>query len=165
MQQKPRVYLSKSKQIDLDTLLLTRKLLSAYNIELVEFSGGEYTTDLLESCDILLVLPTEKPKAFNYSINVGKGNYTEIVTASEEFDIPIFCILIVNEDCFMVSEYLETNIIDIDWKRDYATVECVEILRELTHPDIGLELLPTTTKSVENIQKQSFISNLLLLCK
>ena len=164
MQQKPRVYLSKSKQVDLDTLLLTRKLLSAYNIELVEFSGGEYTTDLLESCDILLVLPTDKPKAFNYHFNVGKGQYLELETAYN-CNINTFCILAGIEELYVAHWKYDIEVIDIDWKRNYATVECVEMLRELTHKDVGFELLSTITKVVENIQKQSYITNLLLLCK
>lgn len=164
MLKKPRVYLSKSKQVDLDTLLLTRKLLSAYNIELVEFSGGEYTSDLLESCDILLVLPTEKPKAFNYSFNVGKGQYLELETAYN-CNINTFCILTGIEELYVAHWKHDIEVIDIDWERNYVTVECVEMLRELTHKDVGFELLTTTTKSVESIQKRSFNTNLLLLCK
>lgn len=164
MLKKPRVYLSKSKLVDLDKLLLTRKLLSAYNIELVEFSGGEYTTDLLESCDILLVLPTEKPRAFNHHFNVGKGQYTELETAYNH-NINTFCILTGMEELYVAHWEHDIEVIDIDWKRDYATVECEEMLRELTHKDVGFELLSTDTKSIENIQKQSFNTNLLLLCK
>ena len=75
-----KVYISKSKQGKIDDLLLLRKDLSKFNLDVVEFSGGKYSDTLLMSSDLLIVL---LPSNDDY---IGKGQYTEFVNFEKNYN-------------------------------------------------------------------------------
>jgi len=52
-----KVYLAKSNKANPDDVMGVRKLLSTYNIEVVEYKGGTYSHKPLNECDLLLILP------------------------------------------------------------------------------------------------------------
>lgn len=78
---KLKVYISKSKQGKIDDLLLLRKDLSRFNLEIVEFSGGEYSDKLLKSSDLLIVLLPNSDSNF-----IGKGQYTEFYNFEKTYN-------------------------------------------------------------------------------
>lgn len=52
-----KIYLAKSNTANPDNLMVVRKLLSQFDVEVVEFKGGNYSHDEMLNCDMLLVLP------------------------------------------------------------------------------------------------------------
>lgn len=65
------IYISKSKVGNPDELMCLRHHLDSLDCKVVEFMGGAYNTTLLDSADILIVLPP------GHCV-VGKGQYTEV---------------------------------------------------------------------------------------
>ena len=106
----------------IDNLLKVRSLLSHYNVEVLEFYGGEYNTDLLDDSDIILVLPPDLPKAFNYHFTVGKGQYMEILRGHDH-DIPVLFVMTMGEELY-IGENPQMEVTDINWKSKYCFIEC-----------------------------------------
>jgi GTP:adenosylcobinamide-phosphate guanylyltransferase len=52
-----KIYLAKSNNANPNILYKVRSILSKFNVEVVEYSGGSYSHDLLLSCDELIVIP------------------------------------------------------------------------------------------------------------
>lgn len=76
---KPKIYLSKSNATNPDDLFKVRSILDLHHCEMIEFSGGEYSHDEMEECDILLILPhTEQEEAPVDSFLLGKGQFSQI---------------------------------------------------------------------------------------
>lgn len=76
---KLKVFLSKSKNGDYDLGLKTKDLLLKAGMEVVEYTGGTYSPDLMLSCDVLVMVPAllQQPNDTDY---VGKGQFTELIT-------------------------------------------------------------------------------------
>lgn len=83
-----RVYLAKSNRANPNLVSAVRQTLSKFEIELVEFTGGTYSHDLLLTCDELIVIPDlSELKSCVYTkfttISLGKGLWEQISTFYE----------------------------------------------------------------------------------
>lgn len=80
-----KVYISKSKNSNYDDLLKLRSELKKFkDIEIIEYTGGAYSTKPLEDCDYCIVVPPNtavyptKLGGCDYCLSpVGKGQYSE----------------------------------------------------------------------------------------
>jgi hypothetical protein len=78
-----RVYIAKSNRANPNLVSAVRQTLSKFDVEIVEFTGGYYTHDLLESCEELYVIP-DLNDSFDdeyggfWSVPIGKGLYEQI---------------------------------------------------------------------------------------
>jgi len=127
---KLKIYLSKSKQGNMDSLMKTRDLLSKYDIEILEFTGREYNTNKLDEADIVLILPHTLPKAFNYHFNLGKGQFTEYTRALDTNHQATYFIICLGDELY-VSEIDKDDILEDDWKLNYVYVQCIENISAL----------------------------------
>ena len=130
MAKKLKVYLSKSKAGSMDSLMQVRDLLSQYDIELLEFSGGEYTDNLLKSSDIVLVLPHTLPRPFSYDFYLGKGQYTEYSISENSSKQRTYFVICLGDELY-VSEIEDEDIIDKNWKTEYVHVWCEDTMKPL----------------------------------
>lgn len=128
-----RIYLSKSKMGSMDTLMKVRDVLSYYeNIQVIEFQGGEYNTDLLLSADLVIIIPPELPKPYTNTNTIGKGQHVECI-AYRNFCFKyvriknLYFLVSINEfDKDLNLEWdgnLKMKIIEEDWKSKYASIE------------------------------------------
>lgn len=83
-----RVYLAKSNRANPNLVSAVRQTLSKFDIELVEFTGGTYSHDLLLSCDEMIAIPDLTTlKTCDISkfttIALGKGLWEQIATTYE----------------------------------------------------------------------------------
>lgn len=164
-----KMYLSKSKMGSMNTLMQVRDVLSQYsNLEVLEFSGGVYTTELLDQADILLIIPPELSKPFADNFNIGKGQYTEL----KRFELPIkskhniFHLISLCSDQLNVVHQFDIDLLEIDWKTNYATIDYN--LNDLKNfEEFGYELgkkpskldISNNIKNISNLNKSK-----LLLC-
>ena len=119
---KLKIYLSKSKAGSMDTLMQVRTILSTYeNVEVTEFSGGEYNTKLLHEADIVLLIPPTLPKPYTDTITIGKGQYTEIVN-QDTSECYVLVSLDTNQLNIVPYGAVELEVIDEDWKTKYAEI-------------------------------------------
>ena len=125
LNKKIKIYLSKSRQGTMDSLMKVREYILKYeNIELLEYTGGDYSTALLEQADYMLVLPYEEAiKKDNYTFNVGKGQYDEILFATNE-KIPIKPIISLTDDIIISMGIASKKVVDLDWQRNYGMIQC-----------------------------------------
>jgi hypothetical protein len=130
MSKKLKVYLSKSKMGSMDILMKVRDLLNQYDIELLEFSGGEYTDTLLQSADIVLVLPHTLPRPFNYDFYLGKGQFTEYSISINSNKQETYFIICPGDELY-VSQIDDEDVIERNWKSDYVHVWCEENMKPL----------------------------------
>jgi hypothetical protein len=78
-----RVYIAKSNRANPNLVSAVRQTLSKFDVEIVEFTGGAYSHDLLESCEELYVIP-DLSEAYDddfvgfWSVPIGKGLYEQI---------------------------------------------------------------------------------------
>lgn len=127
---KPRVYFSKSKSGDAETIKLVLSHLRKYDIEIVQWDNSEgYKKDkheaLIASCSAVVMLPPKLPEPFNYHFHIGKGQHTERKLANEDLDIDVYYVINVCDEFMGVNDYVNTyDIVDNDWKIEYAFVEC-----------------------------------------
>ena len=148
---KRKLYLSKSKMGSTEELMRVRSLLAQYNVDVVEFVGGEYTTSILDSSDIILILPPELPKAFNYHYSVGKGQYCEIERGLSTKKT-VLSVITMGEELFL-GENPQLDITSINWKNDYCFVECdyrLTTLEEIFGEDIKKQVIIPTIISKSN---------------
>lgn len=76
-----KVYLAKSNKANPNTVSKVRQTLSRFNIQVVEFTGGTYSNDLLLSCDELIVIPDisgSYDDGYYWNCSIGKGLYEQI---------------------------------------------------------------------------------------
>jgi len=78
-----RVYIAKSNRANPNLVSAVRQTLSKFDVEIVEFTGGAYSHDLLESCEELYVIP-DLSEAYDddfvgfWLVPIGKGLYEQI---------------------------------------------------------------------------------------
>lgn len=102
-----KIYISKSKQSDFNQLLKLKSDLSKFkNIEVLEFQGGTYNTDLLLSADLVIFIPPKNSildqVIKGYQIEVGRGQYEEFVNLKNNKLIP--CELYYNNQFYTIED-------------------------------------------------------------
>jgi hypothetical protein len=75
---KSRVYLSQIGQPNIVSNV--RITLNNFDVDVIEYSGGQYSNNALLSCDYLVVVPESTPNLTDLSseISIGKGLYEQI---------------------------------------------------------------------------------------
>lgn len=78
-----RVYLAKSNKANPNLVSAVRQTLAKFDVQVVEFTGGAYSHELLLSCDELYVIPdlsgAKQDDYINYwSVPIGRGLYEQI---------------------------------------------------------------------------------------
>lgn len=81
-----KIYFAKSNKSNPDDVLRIRKLLSSYDVEVVEYSGGSYSNKPLSECAYLIVLPDLTTIEDEY-INLGKGLHQQIEYFSNRLSV------------------------------------------------------------------------------
>ena len=74
---KLKVYISKSNQANPDTLIFVRELLKKHNVEVVEYSGGKYSSKPLGHSDVLVCISYPGAKEEDIVLT-GKGIFSEV---------------------------------------------------------------------------------------
>jgi hypothetical protein len=77
---KSRVYLAKSNRANPNIVSNVRITLNNFDVDVIEYSGGQYSNNALLSCDYLVVVPESTPNLTDLSseISIGKGLYEQI---------------------------------------------------------------------------------------
>lgn len=149
LEKKLKVYLSVSKQCNIDSLRKTRDFLNKYNIELSEFAGGQYSSEFLDSADVVIFLPNLLPKAYTYHVFLSRGQYTELEKSHSEGKNTLI-VSILSDNLYLGTpksfEIFNSN----DWKMDYGRVRISEDIGLLESfvpmlPSINTPLLEKTT--------------------
>jgi len=71
-----KVYVIKSKAGNFDLIAHTKHILNTnFNCEVLEFQGGEYTTEKLDQADVVLIVPPHFIE--DEWISVGRGQFEE----------------------------------------------------------------------------------------
>lgn len=102
-----KIYLAKSNRANPDHVMLVRDILSKFDVEIVEFSGGPYSHKPLLQCDMLVVLPelSDDNRGIVENeewVNLGKGLFEQI-RAFENRDCHH------NGDLMIVNHYQEST--------------------------------------------------------
>jgi len=96
-----RVYIAKSNKANPNLVSRVRQTLSVFDVQIVEFTGGTYSHDLLLSCDELYVIP-DLSGSFDddytniWSVSIGKGLYEQIHAFHNKTS---------NNDIFIVTDF------------------------------------------------------------
>lgn len=165
MEQKPKIYLSKSKAGDLGYVARVRDVLHKLDVEVLEFAGGTYNTDALLKSDILLVVPPCVKELITVDENeaywVGKGQYEEIDVFRKKY--PLESIYIVKDISFdfgegqqnlIIEDFYGAKVINKDWQTKYAIIESDDCAEFIT--SFGLEFKSETTFDLDFEESKSF---------
>lgn len=126
-----KIYISKSKQSDFNQLLKLKSDLSKFkNIEVLEFQGGTYNTDLLLSADLVIFIPPKnsklEPFESFYQIEVGRGQYEEFLNTNLKNSKSIPCELYYNNEFFTIDDCTEYSEGDQTWQ-EWGVLYCEHI--------------------------------------
>ena len=114
----PKVYLAKSNKANPDLVAKTRQILSKFNIEILEFKGGNYSHDIMLECDMLVVVPYIDSDG---SVIIGKGLFDQMEAFEETIGDEYVCV-ISNPDNFIIKEIKDIDVINITDYVNYAYV-------------------------------------------
>ena len=136
----PKVYLAKSNKANPDLVAKTRQILSKFNIDIVEFTGGNYSHDKMLECDMLVVVPYINS---NGTVVIGKGLFDQMEAFEETIGGEYVCV-ISNPDNFIIKEIKDINVIN---RTDYVNYAYVHFNGhgddlELIFEDIGYSYKP-----------------------
>ncbi len=74
---KTKVYLAKSNRSNPDDVSRVRTILSKFDVDIVEFTGGQYTNEQLLECDYLFVVPELDNLSQDRAV-LGKGLHNQV---------------------------------------------------------------------------------------
>lgn len=137
----PKVYLAKSNKANPDLVSKTRQILSKFNIEIVEFTGGTYSHDKMLKCDMLVVVPYIDSDG---SVVIGKGLFDQMEAFEETIGGEYVCV-ISNPNNFFIKEIKEIDVIN---NTDYVNYAYVHFNGyggddlELIFEDVGFSYKP-----------------------
>ena len=141
MSRKLKLYISKSKAGKIDDLMKVRSLLTSYDFDILEFSGGTYSTDLINQADVVLFLYPNLPKPFAFQETIGKGQHVELVfcLSNQKSFYFINCL----GDELYVSKFVKYSILDINWQFQFSKIHCDNSMEALHfyYPD-NYNLIP-----------------------
>ena len=115
MSTKPKVYLAKSNRANPELVSRVRQTLSKYDIEIVEFKGGQFSHKPMLECERLVVVPDLSDEE---NIVIGKGLYEQIERfgSSKGFEY----VLTITSDNMLIKELDDIDIIDYEDYVEYA---------------------------------------------
>ena len=116
---KTKVYLSKSKAGSHEDLMKVRSMLAKLDVEVFEFSGGDFNTSKIQVSDAVLILPPAIPEVWEDAVSVGKGQTIELEAAMLH-NIPQFVVRSVEE--LIVVSVDGHDVENLNWTTEYAFV-------------------------------------------
>ena len=108
-----KVYLAKSNKANPNTVSKVRQTLSKFNIQVVEFTGGTYSNDLLLSCDELIVIPDISEcydDGYYWNCSIGKGLYEQIDAFKAKKNVDGFFIVTADDEEGVGGYYYDNGI-------------------------------------------------------
>lgn len=135
----PKVYLAKSNKANPDLVAKTRQILSKFNIEILEFKGGNYSHDIMLECDMLVVVPYIDSDG---SVIIGKGLFDQMEAFEE---VGEYVCVISNPDNFFIKEVKDIDVIN---RTDYVNHAIINFQEyggddlELIFEDTGFSYKP-----------------------
>jgi len=85
---KTKIYLAKSNRANPEHLMMVRKTLGNFDVEVVEFKGGAYSHKSLLKCDMLVILPEleedEDTDSYIDELPLGKGLHEQYFAFKEK---------------------------------------------------------------------------------
>lgn len=120
--EKLKIYLSKSKSGDFNQMMQIKSLLNNYDskCEIREFNGGNYSTNLLLSSDIVIMIPRNILDIHPFH-TVGRGQYDEIKLALSH-NIPSYIPRIIANQLYILPiSHVELHK-DADWKIAFGNI-------------------------------------------
>lgn len=151
-----KVYLAKSNRSNPDDVSRIRRILSNYNLEVVEFKGGRYTHDQLIECDYLVIVPDlSNVDTEDGFIPWGKGLHEQYFAfKSEHLTCDIFLVIESNDKWSYVSSITDVNPADEEDYVNYSDVcfepnksDCLESVLESRFGNIVVNDTITKNKS------------------
>ena len=166
---KQKVYLSKSNASDPDEVMLVRKHLAKYDVEVVEFRGGNYSHAPMLECDVLLVLPPKNGLTPFGTVDIGRGQYEQINTWFIRRRVPSLMITVLSESEILVQSieaYKLHASKDQNWQDYWGSIELMdfyiglnlylEFKQECTE-DLNSSYNPITTKYPQFIKDEDSV--------
>lgn len=131
---KQKVYLSKSNASDPDEVMLVRKHLAKYDVEVVEFRGGNYSHDPMLECDVLLVLPPKNGLTPFGTVDVGRGQFEQITKWHTEKGWSSNMITVLSKSEMLLQLIIDYNTNaskDQNWQDYWGSIELDDSFDEL----------------------------------
>jgi hypothetical protein len=166
-----KIYLAKSNNANPNILYKVRSILSKFNVEVVEYSGGSYSHDLLLSCDELIVIP-DISKTYNemfsheFYVPLGKGLHDQIDVFKSESNLDNIFIVTEFDDvsvrgfCYGFNyDYKDGYIIQIQDEDDYKNYS--HILIDKDSALISPWCYELYLKEIHKLKDESWISDCL----
>jgi hypothetical protein len=116
----PKVYLAKSNRSNPDLVTRVRQILSSYEVEIVEFTGGKYSHTPLKECKYLVIVPDLSLQIDETICDIGKGLFEQI----EYFtDFQAFAnIMIISDNELNIRRFENLEVMDDDDYINYGTL-------------------------------------------
>lgn len=121
MQTKTKVYLAKSNLVNTGRLNRVREYLQDFDIEIIEFKGGQYSNKPLLQCEYLVIVPESLQNKRN---NIDKGLTCQIDDFSVKdgnMDKIVMVGAIIKGTPYLYP-IVELDAVTIDWQSNYSNV-------------------------------------------
>lgn len=116
----PKVYLAKSNRANPNLVTRVRQALSSFQVEIVEYTGGQFSHKPMMECEQLVVVPDLS----NDEVIIGKGLYEQIDRFSRDKGMEYVLVLSSEDlDNLYLREISEIEIVDYDDYVSYAYIE------------------------------------------
>lgn len=116
----PKVYLAKSNRANPDVVSRVRQALSKFPIQIVEYTGGQFSHAPMMECEQLVVVPDLEDE----EIVIGKGLYEQISKFGNNNGYEY--VFVISEEDLTFKKLNQIEIIDYD---DYIAHAVVEFCR------------------------------------
>jgi len=147
----PKVYLAKSNRANPNLVARVRQVLSKFQIEIVEYNGGQFSHKPMMECEQLVVVPDLSSD----EVVIGKGLYEQIERFGRDKGME-YVLVVAHEDHedLPIREIDDVEIIDYDDYVSYAVInfasswgceELSEVLEEIGYGYKKTNSYSTTT--------------------
>jgi hypothetical protein len=116
----PKVYLAKSNRANPDVVSRVRQALSKFPIQIVEYTGGQFSHAPMMECDQLVVVPDLEDE----EVVIGKGLYEQISKFGNNNGYEY--VFVISEEDLTVKDIEQIDVIDYD---DYVAFAVIEFGR------------------------------------
>jgi hypothetical protein len=116
----PKVYLAKSNRANPDVVSRVRQALSKFPIQIVEYTGGQFSHAPMMECEQLVVVPDLEDE----EIVIGKGLYEQISKFGNNNGYEY--VFVISEEDLTVKDIEQIDVIDYD---DYVAFALIEFSR------------------------------------
>lgn len=116
----PKVYLAKSNRANPDVVSRVRQALSKFPIQIVEYTGGQFSHAPMMECEQLVVVPDLEDE----DVVIGKGLYEQISKFGNNNGYEY--VFVISEEDLTVKDIEQIDVIDYD---DYVAFALIEFSR------------------------------------